>query len=221
MAGSFDEMLQTPLHGGVNAVCWPRCLHGNFAEVAHKLNVPEGITHLSAEDLQALDLTAAGREAVRAMLEDLRRLQEHGLDPVLDCVNGYTHPLEPPHLRTDVCSWHVDSATAEADTWLCTYHGASSEGLFPEDALPRIEVPETRAELWRLFGGQDEEAFKEWLSEHFHDLHYAVREGARPHAFGAGNLWRLATSHPQVAVPPCVHRAPDPVPGQKRLLLIS
>jgi hypothetical protein len=221
MVGSFDELLQTPLLDGVNALCWPRCLPGDFAEVARLLSVPPGITHLGEEDLQTLELTAAGRAAVRIMLEDVRCLQEHGLDPVLDCVNGYTHPVEPPHQRTDVCSWHVDSATAEADTWLCTYHGASSEGLFPEDAIPRVEVPEARAELLRLFGGREGETFEEWLAEHFHDLHFAKREGARGYSFGIGNLWRIATRHPEVAVPPCVHRAPDPVPGQKRLLLIS
>ena len=218
---SFDQLFSTPLCDGVNALCWPRCLPGDFEEVARLLNVPKGITHLSEEELHELKVSPAGGEAVKAMLQDLRRLQEHGLDPVLDCVNGYTHPLEPPYQRTDVCSWHVDSATAEADTWLCTYHGACSEGLFPEDAIPRVELPEARAELLGLFGGQDDDSFREWLSEHFHDLHFAMREGARPYAFGHGNLWRIATRHPEVAVPPCVHRAPDPVAGQKRLLLIS
>lgn len=221
VVGSFDELLQTPLRDGVNAVCWPRCLEGGFAEVVQHLMVPKGITHLSEDELGAMELSPAGRIALNTMRDDLRRLQEHGLDPVLDCVHGYMHPIESPHQRTDVCSWHVDSATAEADTWLCTYHGASSEGLFPEDAIPRIEVPEARAELLRLFGGRDDETFAEWLEEHFHDLHYAAREGARPYAFGIGNLWRIATRHPEVAVAPCVHRAPDPVPGQKRLLLIS
>jgi hypothetical protein len=221
MVGSFEELLHTPLRDGVNALCWPRCLEGDFAEVAGLLEMPAGITHLTEDDLKDLKLSSAGRSAVAVMLADLHRLQEQGLDPVLDCVNGYTHPIGPPHQRTDVCSWHVDSATAEADTWLCTYHGACSEGLPPEDAIPRVQVPEARAELWELFGGRDDAEFEEWLSEHFHDLHYAAREGARGYAFGIGNLWRIATRHPEVAVPPCVHRAPDPIPGQKRLLLIS
>ena len=221
LVSSFDELLSTPLRDGVNAVCWLRHLAGDFVEVARMLPMPPGITHLAEEDFTSLELSAEGRLAADQMLEDLHLLQEHGLDPVLDSVNGYTHPIEPPHQRTDVCSWHVDSATAEADTWLCTYHGASSEGLFPEDAIPRIEVPEARAELLRLFGGRDDETFTEWLEEHFHDLHYAARAGARPYAFGIGNLWRIATRHPEVAVAPCVHRAPDPVPGQQRLLLIS
>lgn len=221
VVSSFDELLGTPLRDGVNALCWPRSLAGDFEEVARLLPMPPGITHLAEEDLNALALSADGHLAVAAMLDDLHRLQGQGLDPLLESVNGYTHPIEPPHQRTDVCSWHVDSATAEADTWLCTYHGASSEGLYPEDAIPRVELPEARAELLRLFGGRDDETFTEWLAEHFHDLHYSAREGARPYLFGIGNLWRIATRHPEVAVPPCVHRAPDPVPGQKRLLLIS
>jgi hypothetical protein len=221
MVGSFVELLSTPLRDGVNALCWPRLLEGDFEEVVLRLKVSKGITHLGDEDLRDLELSEAGRVAVKTMLEDVRCLQEQGLDPVLDCVNGYTHPVEPPYRRTDVCSWHVDSATAEADTWLCTYHGGCSEGLFPEDAIPRVEVPEARDELLGLFGGQDDDSFREWLSEHFHDLHFAMREGARPYGFGVGNLWRIATRHPEVAVPPCVHRAPDPVAGKKRLLLIS
>lgn len=221
VVSSFKELLETPLRDGVNALCWPRCLEGDFAEVAGLLEMPKGITHLSEDDFSGLELTAAGRVAVKTMLEDVRCLQEHGLDPVLDGVNGYTHPIGSRHQRTDVCSWHVDSATAEADTWLCTYHGACSEGLFPEDAIPRVQVPEARVELLTLFGGRDDETFEAWLAEHFHDLHFAKREGARGYSFGIGNLWRIATRHPKVAVPPCVHRAPDPVPGQKRLLLIS
>ncbi|MBK8040467.1 MAG: hypothetical protein IPK22_25535 [Verrucomicrobiaceae bacterium] len=221
LVSSFDELLNTPLRDGVNALCWPRCLAGDFTEVAQRLPMPLGITHLAEEDFCLLELSAEGHLAADQMLADLHVLQEHGLDPVLDSVNGCSHPILGPYQRTDVGSWHVDSATAEADTWLCTYHGASSEGLFPEDAIPRIEMPEARAELLRLFGGRDDETFTEWLDEHFHDLHYAARESARPYVFGIGNLWRIATRHPEVAVPPCVHRAPDSALGQKRLLLIS
>ena len=218
---SFDELLSTPFANGVNALCWPRVLEGDFAEVVAHLTVPPGISHLSADELRALPLSATGKAAVEIMIADHERLSEQGLDPVLDCVNGYVQPEEAGPVRTDVCSFHVDSATAEADTWLCTYHGASSEGLLNEEAIARVHLPETRARLLECYGGADDEGFAEWLNDHFYDLHYAPLPGAQPYTFGVGNLWRIATQYPGSPVPPCIHRAPDPVEGQKRLLLIS
>jgi hypothetical protein len=94
--------------------------------------------------------------------------------------------------------------------------------LSNEEALRRVDVPETRAELLRMHGGADDEAFAEFLNDHCYDLHYTALPGARPFAFGQWNLWRIATLYPGCPVPPCIHRAPDPVPGAApRLLLIS
>ena len=221
VVSSFDELLGTAFENGVNAFCWPRVLSGDYAEVLRCLDAGPGITTLDEEQLQCLPLSDAGRQAVEVMLADQRRLREHGLEPVLDCVNGYLPPEEPGPMRTDVCSFHADSATVPADTWLCTYHGASSEGLCPEHAVKRVLVPETRAMLLGHYGGADDEGFAEYLNDHYFDLHYVPLPGARPYSFGQGNLWRIATEHPGCLVPPCVHRAPDPVPGQPRLLLIS
>lgn len=221
LVSSFDELINTRFADEVNALCWPRTLAGDFAEVARLLEVPQGITHLDEDAFENLPLSENGRLAAQTMRADLTMLREQGLDPILDCVNGYTHPIAAPHLRTDVCSWHADSATAEADTWLCTYHGASSEGLPNEHAICRIDVPEVRRLLLHLHGGSDDETFNEWLSEHFHDLHYIASPAAQPYLFGQGSLWRIATQYPGSPVPPCIHRAPDPVEGQKRLLLIS
>lgn len=218
---SFDALVSTPMAGGINALCWRRELAGDFAEVVAALTVGEGITSLSAEILLDLPLSAEGRRAVACLLEDLDRLGAQGLQPSLDCINGYTHAPQPGPVRTDVCSFHADSATVEADTYLCTYHGASSWGLPNEQAMRRIDQPETRAALLQAFGGADDEAFQEWLEEHFYDLHYAPLPGAQPYAFGRGHLWRIATLWPGCPVPPCIHRAPDPIPGEKRLLLIS
>ncbi|HEX2751325.1 MAG TPA: hypothetical protein VHM91_25170, partial [Verrucomicrobiales bacterium] len=104
----------------------------------------------------------------------------------------------------------------------CTYHGPSSEGLPNEEALRRVDIPEIRAELLRLFGGEDDEAFHEYLSENSYDLHYAPLPHAHPYTFGAGNLWRIATLWPGSPVLPCIHRAPSTEPSQPpRLLLIS
>ena len=110
----------------------------------------------------------------------------------------------------------------EAETWLCTYHGLPSEGLRNDEALRRMDIPETRRALLKLFGGEDDDDFREWLSENCYDLHYSPARQARPFSFGMGNLWRIAVEWPGSLVPPCIHRAPETHPGQSpRLLLIS
>ena len=125
-------------------------------------------------------------------------------------------------MPTDVFSFHADSATVEADTYLCTYHGSPSEGLRNDEAQRRVDIPATRAELLKRFGGNDDDAFREYLKENCYDLHYAPIPSARPFSFGLGNLWRIATDYPGCPVPPCIHRAPATLPGESpRLLLIS
>lgn len=218
---SFDELVSTPFAEGVNALCWRREMEGDFAAVVGTLDVGAGITSMDAETLRGLSLSLAGQRAVEQMLGDFEMLSAHGLLPSLDCVNGYAHALQEDALRTDVCSFHADSATAEADTYLCTYHGACSWGLLNEHAVRKVDLPSIRARLLEIFGGTDDEAFQEWLEDHYHDLHYRMLPTAVPYAFGSANLWRIATAWPGSPVPPCIHRAPDPIPGQKRLLLIS
>ena len=117
---------------------------------------------------------------------------------------------------------HADSAPVEASTYLCTYHGPASEGLRNDEALRKVDLPATRAELLKLYGGADDDDFRVYLNEHCYDLHYAPVTGARPFSFGLGNFWRIAVDWPGSPVPPCVHRAPTTGPGDPpRLLLIS
>ncbi len=222
VVGSFEELVTTPFAGGVNALCWPRLLSGDFGEVVAQLGVGEGIVTLDDARLRKLALSDAGRASVEVLLADQQRLREIERDPVLNCIHGYPRDEEPGPVRTDVFSFHADSAPVEADTWLCTYHGAVSEGLRNDEARRRVEIPETRAELLRLFEGEDDADFREYLSDHCYDLHYAPLPQARPFSFGLGNLWRLAVDWPGSPVPPCIHRAPDTSPGDpSRLLLIS
>ncbi len=218
---SFHELVSTRLVEGVNALCWPRTLAGDFGEVVRLLGECEGIVALDEARLRALPVSDAGRAAVDVMLEDLRLLQAHGLDPVLNCIGAYPRDEEPGPVRTDVFSFHVDSAPVEADTWLCTYFGLPSEGLDNEDCVRRVDLPETRAALLKLYGGADDAGFREFLNDHCYDLHYAPTPDARPYSFGLANLWRIATEWPGSPVPPCVHRAPETLPGESRLLLIS
>jgi hypothetical protein len=222
VVSGFEELLSTPFRNAVNALCWPRTIPGDFAEVASLLGSGEGIVTLEEERLRALPVSRAGLVAVEAMLEDQRLLAARDLDPVLNCVYGCLRDENPGPVATDVFSWHVDSAPVEVDTWLCTYHGPSSEGLPNDEARRKVDIPETRAELLQMFGGEDDEGFREYLAENCYDLHYAAVAGAQPFSFGVGNLWRIATEWPGKAVPPCIHRAPETRKGEgARLLLIS
>ena len=218
---SFQELLTTPLVDGVNALCWPRTLPGDFGEVVARLELGAGITTLDADLLRRLPLGAAGRVAVEAMLADLRLLRDHGLDAALNGINGYAREEAPGPVPTDVCSFHADSADAPADTWLCTYHGPASEGLRHGEAQRCVDLPATRAALLREYGGEDDAGFRDYLRENFYDLHYVPVPAAQPYSFGRGNLWRIALDYPGNPVPPCIHRAPLTGPGDPpRLLLI-
>ena len=219
---SFQELVTTPLENGVNALCWQRTLPGNFAEIVEHLVVDEDITCLDAERLNALPVSDEGRVAIAILLDDQRLLREHGLLPNLDCIVAYPRDEDPTVVPIDVYSFHADSATVQADTYLCTYFGPSSEGIRNEEAQRRVDVPETRAELLKLYGGADDEEFRVFMNENCYDLHYAPAPQAKPFSFGLGNLWRIAVDYPGNPVPPCIHRAPETLPGQPpRLLLIS
>jgi hypothetical protein len=232
---SFAELAAGRFTDGVNALCWLRALPGDFGELVARLGDGEAIETVDVARLQALDLSPAGRAAADVILADLRLLREQERDPVLNLIHGYPRDEDAGPVATDVFSWHADSAPVEADTWLCTYHGSPSEGLRNEDAVRRVDVPATRAELLKLYGGADDAGFRDFLHEHCYDLHYAALPGAVPYGFGHFNLWRITIDHPgnrpdifpvsglksQVsASPPCVHRAPETIPGQPRLMVI-
>ena len=220
--GSFTELLETPLAAGVNALCWPRVLPGDYAAVAAGLAGGEPIDTLDEARLIALEVGPAGRIAVQQLLADLQLLREQGLEPALNCINGYPRDEAAGLIATDVFSFHADSAPFAADTWLCTYSGPASEGLSPGESERRVDQAETRAALLKEFGGADGEEFREFLQANCYDLHYLPKPGAQPYGFGLGNLWRIATDYPGCMVPPCVHRAPSTRPGDPpRLLLIS
>ncbi len=222
LVSSFQELVSTTFGNGINALCWQRSLPGDFSEIVSLLGAREGITNLDEPLLRSLPASPAGRIAIDTLLADHRLLQEHGLQPTLDCIQAYPRDDEPIVVPIDVYSFHADSAPVQADTYLCTYYGAPSEGLRNDQAQARVEDPATRAALLDLHGGEDDDAFREFLNEHCYDLHYAPTPGAQPFSFGLGNLWRIALDYPGNPVPPCIHRAPTTVPGQpSRLLLIS
>lgn len=219
---SFAELVGTPFADGVNALCWPRALAGDFGEVVEKLGPGEEIVTIEEEQLAGLGVSAAGLAAIEILRKDLRRLREVERDPVLNCIHNYPRDEAPGPVPTDVFSWHVDSAPVEADTWLCTYYGTPSEGLLNEETQRRVDIPEIRAQLRGFLGfDADDAEFREALRENCFDLHYAPLPLARPYSFGAGHLWRIAVDWPGSPVPPCIHRAPETLPdAPPRLLLI-
>lgn len=222
---SFAALAAVRFGAGVNAACWARSLLGDFGQVVAALEAwlpsdGEGVVPIEDATLDALALDGAGEAAVQTLRGDLRALDDLGLQPELSLVRAYPRADGGAVVATDVYSWHVDRAPHELDTWLCTYHGAPSLGLPYEQARAHVDDPVCRARLRAEFGGDDGEAFDDYLRERCYDLHFAALAGARPWSFGVGNLWRIATAWPGSAVPPCIHRAPADVPGASRLLLI-
>jgi hypothetical protein len=219
---SFHELVTTSFDGGVNALCWQRELSGDFREVVESLGVSEEMATLDDSRLNALSVSASGRLAIDVLLGDQRLLRDLGLSPGVDRICGYPRDLETAVVPTDVYSFHVDRANVATDTYLCTYHGPASEGLRNDEAQRRVDVPETRAELLKHFGREDNDDFVEFLRENCYDLHYTPVPQARPFSLGVGNLWRVAVDYPGSPVPAFIHRAPATHPGQPpRLLLIS
>jgi hypothetical protein len=216
---NFHDLVSTPFHGEMNAICWPRALQGDFFEIVKKVNQDGNITVLEPEELRQLQLGEQGQLARQILLNDLKLLTEHGASPTLNLIRCYARDDAYPFFPTDVYSFHVDRSPIPTDTFLCTYYGEPSEILPNSQAEQKVLVPEIRDELKKLYGDSDE-GFESFLTEHFFDLHYKAKPGARPFSLGLGNLWRLAVDHPESKVPPCVHRAPKEKNGEIRLMII-
>ena len=216
---NFQDLISTPFHEEVNALCWTRKLIGDFSEIVEKVVLNENMTELHSEELRELQLSEQGQFARKIILNDLKVLKANGASPTLNLIKQYERDDAFPFFPTDVYSFHVDRSPIPTDTYLCTYHGASSDILPNDQATQKILIPEIRAELKKLYDGTDE-GFEAFLSEYFFDLHYQEKPKAQPINLGIGNLWKLATDHPQSKVLPCLHRAPKEKTGQSRLLLI-
>ncbi len=216
---SFQDLVNIPFEGELNAVCWSRRLQGDFAEIVNKIEPNGNITVVRAEQLHALQLSQQGQLAREIILNDWELLQAYGASPVLNIIKNYERDDASSFFPTDVYSFHADSSPIATDTFLCTYYGEPSEILPNALSEKKVLVPAIRAELKKLYRGP-EEGFEEFLTEHFFNLHYQAKPEARPISLGIGNLWRLAVEHPGSPVLPCIHRAPVEKYGQPRLLMI-
>lgn len=219
VVSSFSELVNTDFKGEMNALCWYRSLDGDFNEIVAKLSLKENITEISPKALQALQLSEKGNLAREIILNDLQLLTDFGASPSLNLLKCYERDDEFDFISTDVYSFHVDRSPIATDTFLCTYHGASSDIVSNSQAKQKIVIPEVREKLRELHDGTEEE-FEEFLKENYFDLHYQLDEDAEPINLGQMHLWRLAVDHPKQKVLPCIHRAPIENEGEYRLLLI-
>jgi hypothetical protein len=216
---SFDALVQTPFKGNTNAMCWQRELIGDFEEIVNKVAQNGNITELGLSELLELDLTPAGQSAREIIINDLNLLTAKGADPTLNVIKFYERDDSMSFFPTDVYSFHVDRSPVPTDTYLCTYHGASSEIVSNSEAVQKILIPELRTKLKNLYHGH-EDGFEDFLTEYFFDLHYEAKPGAKILSLGQGHIWKLAIDHPDSKVTPSLHRAPKENKGQSRLLLI-
>ena len=113
---------------------------GNFREVVDALPTGEGIVTVDESTLYGLSLRNAGKVVRDILLADQQNLRAYDLQPNLDCVHGSPRDALDGLFHTDVHSWHIDTATVPADTYLCTYVGVSSEGLNNDEAQRRVDT---------------------------------------------------------------------------------
>ena len=204
---NFQDLINTPFHEKVNAMCWSRKLIGDFSEIVKKVEFNENMTTLHQDELIELQLSEQGNLAREIVLNDLKVLKAHGASPTINIIKRYERDDVYPLFPTDVYSFHVDRSPIPTDTFLCTYHGESSDIIPNSQATQKILVPEIRDELKKLYNGTDE-GFESFLSEYFFDLHYLPKPNAKIINLGVGHLWKLAVDHPESKVLPCLHRAP-------------
>jgi hypothetical protein len=216
---TFSELVNTEFVGETNALCWSRNWLGDFKEIVDKLQLKENITEVDPKELLALQLSEKGNRAREIILDDMRLLADFGASPSLNLLKCYERDDEFDFISTDVYSFHVDRSPIATDTFLCTYHGATSDIIPNEQAEQKILIPEIRRKLAALHNGSSEE-FEDFLKENYFDLHYQAQPDAVPVSLGLGHLWRLAVDHPRQRVLPCIHRAPIEREGEYRLLLI-
>lgn len=219
IVSNFQELVSTPFHGNINAMCWERELIGDFLEIVKKVNLSENVAELSQKELREMQLSEQGQLARNIILNDLEFLKAHEASPTLNLIKCYDRDDNLPFFSTDVYSFHVDRSPIPTDTFLCTYYGESSEIIANSQAEQKILIPEIRDKLNKLYDGSDE-GFESYLTEHFFDLHYQTKPNAQPISLGLGHLWKLAVDHPESKVQPCIHRAPEEKIGKSRLLLI-
>ena len=114
---NFKELVSTPFHGAMNAICWSRTLTGDFEEIVNRVDLNENIRVLDEEDLLALGLSDEGKLAREILLDDLKLLKDYGASPMLNVIRCYDRDDACPFFPTDVYSFHVDRSPVATDTF--------------------------------------------------------------------------------------------------------
>lgn len=216
---NFQNLIATPFSGQTNAMCWKRDLKVDFAEIINQFKSNENMKVIDMYELRNLELSEQGQLARTIIIEDFEHLKANGASPTLNIIRQYERDTSYPFFPTDVYSFHVDRSPIPTSTFLCTYHGEASDILPNTQAVQKIDIPNIRAELLKLYDGPDH-GFESFLREYFFDLHYQPTPNAQPINLGNGHLWKLAVDHPNNPVLPCIHRAPKEKTGESRLLMI-
>ncbi len=77
IVGSLHALVTAPFVDGINALCWPRVLPGDFREVVEALPTGEGIVPLDEGQLASLALIGAGKMACDILLADIKSLRAY------------------------------------------------------------------------------------------------------------------------------------------------
>jgi len=120
---NFQDLVSTPFHGEINALCWTRELRGDFSDIVNKVELNGTIAALDEEELLELQLTAQGNLAREILLNDLKALKAHGASPILNLIKCYERDDAYPFFPTDVYSFHVDRSPVPTDTFFMHLQG--------------------------------------------------------------------------------------------------
>ena len=69
---NFQDLVCTPFHGKINAMCWTRKLIGDFSEIAGKVKLNGNIAVIDEDEIDELQLSEQGQLAREILLNDLR-----------------------------------------------------------------------------------------------------------------------------------------------------
>ena len=149
---NFQDLVSSPFHGEMNAICWTRELTGDFSEIVEKIKLTENIATVEQEELRELQLSEPGQLAREIILDDMKLLKAHGASPILNVIKHYDRDETDPFFSTEVYSFHIDRSPLPTDTFLCTYYGESSEILPNSQGKKKVLIPEIRDELKKQYG---------------------------------------------------------------------
>jgi hypothetical protein len=85
---NFHDLVSTPFHSEINAICWTRQLKGDFSEIVKEIESNENIVTIEPHRLLDLQLSEEGQLAREIILNDFKLLTDHGASiPFTNAVN--------------------------------------------------------------------------------------------------------------------------------------